>query len=183
MLIAMAADVNYPLINVVRREEQQVQLLNSLVKFRLNLSEGGFAQELSALCHRLQATAAFEAIAGDTTGTVINAMPPGSTAYVYGALSQDACGSIDPIQLVFHHKTITGFYLGNWLDGRGAIRILCAASRVQRLIIDGRIATTIQRRLGLDEAVSGLKQYVTHMTDGKVLIMPNGSGENLRELK
>ncbi len=83
MLIAMAADVNYPLINVVRRE-QQVQLLNSLgAKFILNLSEGGFAQELSALCHRLQATAAFEAIAGDTTGTVINAMPPGSTAYVY----------------------------------------------------------------------------------------------------
>lgn len=174
MMIAMAADMNYPLINVVRRDEQ-VQLLTSLgAKFVLNLSQGGFPQELSALCHKLHATAAFEAIAGDTTGTVINAMPADSTAYMYGGLSQDACGNIDPIQLIFHHKTITGFYLGNWLDAHGAIGILRAASRVQRLIIHGRIGTTIQRRVGLDEAVAGLQQYVTHMTDGKVLIMPHG---------
>ena len=50
------------------------------------------------------------------TGTVLNAMPPDSTVYVYGALSQEPCGNIDPIELVFHNKSLTGFYLGNWLD-------------------------------------------------------------------
>jgi hypothetical protein len=40
------------------------------------------------------------------------------------------------------------------------------------LIIDGRIGTTVQRRLKLDEIVEGLLQYVGNMTGGKVLIMP-----------
>ena len=38
------------------------------------------------------------------------------------------------------------------------------------MIIDGLIETRVQRRVGLDEAIDGLKQYVDHMTDGKVLM-------------
>jgi NADPH:quinone reductase-like Zn-dependent oxidoreductase len=174
MMIAMAADLDFPLINVVRRDAQ-AQIIHSLGAERvLNSTSEGFANELKAACERLKATAAFEAVAGEMTGTVLNAMPPGSTAYVYGALSQEACGNIDPIGLVFQNKTVTGFFLGNWLDRRGAIGILRAAGRVQRMIVDGRIGTTVQRRLKLDEVVDGLLQYVGNMTDGKVLIMPHG---------
>ena len=57
---------------------------------------------------------------------------------------------------------------------RGTIGVIRAASKVQRLLIDRRIETTIQRRLSLDEVVDGLQQYVANMTDGKVLIMPHG---------
>ncbi len=174
MMIAMAADLDYPLINVVRRDEQ-VELLRSLgAKHVLNSSREDFAAELKALAGRLRATAAFEAIAGDMTGTVLNAMPPRSTAYVYGGLSEEACGNIDPIGLIFHEKTLTGFYLGKWLKRRGALGIFRDAGRLQRMIIDGRIATAIQRRVTLDEVADGLNQYVKNMTGGKVLIMPHG---------
>lgn len=172
MMITMAADMNYPLINIVRRDAQ-VDLLRTLgAQHILNSSAERFVEQLQSLCKELSATAAFEAIAGDMTGTVINAMPPGAMAYVYGALSEEACGNIDPIQLVFHGKTVTGFYLGSWLDRRNAFSILRAARRVQRMIIDGRIGTTMQRRLSLDEAVDGLRQYVDNMTEGKVLLEP-----------
>jgi NADPH:quinone reductase len=174
MMIAMAADLNYPLINVVWRDAQAEVVRSLGATHVLNSTSEKFGDELKSLCKRLKATAAFEAIAGDMTGTVINAMPPGATAYVYGALSQEACGNIDPIGLVFHNKTVTGFFLGNWLDKRGVIGILRAAGRVQRMIIDGRIGTVVQRRLKLDEVVDGLLQYVGSMTDGKVLIMPHG---------
>jgi NADPH:quinone reductase-like Zn-dependent oxidoreductase len=175
MMIAMANELNYPLINIVRRDAQADIIRPLGAQHILNSTSEGFAGELRSLCERLKATAAFEAIAGEMTGTVLNAMPPGATAYVYGALSQDACGNIDPIGLVFHDKTVTGFFLGNWLDRRGAIGILRAAGRVQRMIIDGRIGTTVQRRLALDEVVDGLLQYAHHMTDGKVLIVPHGT--------
>jgi NADPH:quinone reductase-like Zn-dependent oxidoreductase len=174
MMIAMAADLEYPLVNVVRRDAQ-AEIVRSLgAKYVLNSTSDGFAGKLKTVCEKLKATAAFEAIAGEMTGTVINAMPPKSIAYVYGALSQEACGNIDPIGLVFHDKTVTGFFLGNWLDQRGAIGILRAAGRVQRMIIDGKIGTTVQRRLKLDDVVDGLLQYVENMTDGKVLIVPHG---------
>ncbi|HVT27135.1 MAG TPA: zinc-binding dehydrogenase [Lacipirellulaceae bacterium] len=174
MTIAMAADMNYPLVNVVRRDAQ-AELLQSLgAKHVLNSTSERFVDELQSLCRRLNATAAFEAVAGEMTGTVLNAMPPGSTAYVYGGLSYEPCGNIDPIELIFHEKSVVGFYLGNWLDRRGPIGILRAAGRVQRLIVDGRIGTSVQRRLTFDEAVDGLHQYVNNMTVGKVLITPHG---------
>jgi hypothetical protein len=111
------------------------------------------------------------------TGKVLNAMPAGSTAYVYGGLSEEACGNIDPIGLIFQEKTVTGFYLGKWLKRRGAFGILRDAGHVQRMIINGRIGTAIQRRVTLDDVVDGLNQYVKNMTAGKVLIMPHGFNE------
>ena len=172
MMITVAADMNFPLINAVRRNNQ-VELLKSLgAEYVLNSASDDFAAELSALCKRHNATAAFEPIAGNMTGVVMNAMPPESTVYLYGALSQEPCGGIDPIEVIFHDKSLTGFFLGNWLRKRGLIGVMRAAARVQRMLIDRRIESTIQRRLSLDEVVDGLQQYVNNMTDGKVLIMP-----------
>jgi NADPH:quinone reductase-like Zn-dependent oxidoreductase len=174
MMLVIAADMNYPLIHVVRRDEQAELLRSRGAQHVLNSSLGSFAHELKALCAKLRATAVFEAIAGDMTGIILNALPPKSTVYLYGALSEEPCGGIDPIEIVFHQKSLSGFYLGNWLRSRGLVGVLRAAAKVQRMLIDRRIETTIQRRLGLDEVVEGLQQYVANMTDGKVLIMPRG---------
>jgi NADPH2:quinone reductase len=172
MMIAMAEQMNYPLVNLVRREEQ-VQLLRSLgATHVLNSSAEDFEEQLQETCQRLRATTAFEAVGGDLTGTVMNVLPRGSTVYVYGALSEEACGNIDPIGLIFHDKTVTGFYLGEWLQKRGSWGILRAAGRVQRMILDGVIETSFQRDASLDDVQEGLRQYVDHMTEGKLLIRP-----------
>jgi NADPH:quinone reductase-like Zn-dependent oxidoreductase len=172
MLQMLAAEANYPLINVVRREAQ-VELLKSLgAKHVLNSSSELFAEELKAMCDQWEATAAFEAVAGDMTGTVMNAMPQRSVVYVYGALSEEPCGNIDPVQLIFHSKRVQGFYLGEWLRRRGTLGILRTAGRIQRMLIDGRIESIVQQRVGLDEAKNALTKYVENMTAGKVLITP-----------
>jgi NADPH:quinone reductase-like Zn-dependent oxidoreductase len=68
MMIAMAADVDFPLINVVRREAQ-AQIVRSLgATHVLNSTSERFGEELKLLCERLRATAAFEAIAGEMDG-------------------------------------------------------------------------------------------------------------------
>jgi NADPH:quinone reductase len=177
MIQRIAADANYPLIHVVRRAEQ-VELLKARgAKHVLDSLTDDFLPRLKTLCNELQATIAFDAISGNMTGTLLSAMPPGSTACVYGALSQEECGHIDPLDVVFREKTVNGFYLGNWLRRRGVIGILRAANRVQRMLIDGQIETTIQRRAGLDSVIDALQQYVDKMTRGKVLIMPHGQAQ------
>jgi NADPH:quinone reductase-like Zn-dependent oxidoreductase len=173
ILQALAAETNYPLIQVVRREAQ-VELLQSLgAMYLLNSSRETFAEELKAMCEKLGATIAFEAVAGEMTGTILNAMPPRSVVYVYGALSEEACGNIDPVELIFHDKEIKGFYLGTWMRRRGTLGILRAARRVQRMLIDGRIASVVARRVSLDKAKEGLGYYVENMSAGKVLITPH----------
>jgi NADPH:quinone reductase-like Zn-dependent oxidoreductase len=172
MLIRMAAEVRYPIVSVVRRDAQ-VELLRSLgAEHVLSSASGDFPSRLAETCRRLRATAAFEAVAGEMTGIVLSAMPPRSTVYVYGALSEEPCRGVDPIGLIFQEKTIAGFYLGKWLRRRGALGTLRAAGRIQRMVLDGRIETRIQRRLKLSEVNEGLKQYLDRMTDGKVLILP-----------
>ena len=173
MLIDLAARANYPIICVVRREEQ-VQLLKSLgAQLVLDSSDPNFVEQLTKACQQVNATAAFEAVAGDMTGTLLNVMPHGACVYVYGALSEEPCSNIDPIDLIFREKTITGFYLGVWLSRRGPLGTLRAANRVQRMLIDGAFGTEVQRRVDLDEVVDGLAQYVESMTSGKVLVVPN----------
>jgi hypothetical protein len=41
------------------------------------------------------------------------------------------------------------------------------------MFIDGRIKTTVRRRLSLDEVIDGLKEYVDSMSEGKMLIVPS----------
>ena len=168
----MAAELNFPIINVVRRKAQ-VELLKSMgAAHVLNSSDDDFVDRLAAIAAKLQATTAFEAIGGEMTGTLFNVLPEGSTVFVYGALSEAACDNIDPIELIFRGKTVTGFYLGAWLRERGSLDVVRAASRAQKMLIDGRIETKVQRTVSLEEAVDGLRQYVNHMTDGKLLMMP-----------
>jgi NADPH:quinone reductase-like Zn-dependent oxidoreductase len=175
MIISLAADANYPLINIVRREGQ-VELLKSRgAEHVLDSSSNDFVLQLKSLSKQLKATVAFEAIGGDMTGMLINVMPRGSAVYLYGALSEEPCGRIDPVELIFNHKSLHGFYLGNWLRRRGLISALRTARRVQNLVLSGRIETKVQRRLGLDNVVDGLRQYAQNMTDGKVLITPHNA--------
>ena len=172
MLQVMAAEIDYPLINVVRREAQVELLKSHCAKHVLNSSDEGFLDQLRSLCEKLKATIAFEAVAGDMTGMILNKMPSGSTVYVYGALSEKPCGKIDPVELIFHNKEIKGFYLGTWMRRRGLFGVLRTAGRVQRMFLDHRIESVSQRQVSLDDVPDALKQYVTNMTSGKVLIMP-----------
>jgi NADPH:quinone reductase-like Zn-dependent oxidoreductase len=172
MLVRIAGRAKYPLVCVIRREEQ-AQLLKSVgAELVLNSADVDFVEQLATACQQVNATAAFEAVAGDMTGTLLNAMPRGSCVYVYGALSEEPCGNIDPIDLIFRNKTVTGFYLGEWLRRRGAFGVLRRANRLQRMLIDGLIETKVQRQIRLDEVGEGLQQYVESMTEGKVLILP-----------
>ncbi|MBM4092724.1 MAG: zinc-binding dehydrogenase, partial [Planctomycetes bacterium] len=121
MLIALARDADYPMIHVVRREAQ-AELLRSLgAAHVLNSADPDFAARLEADCAKLRATIAFEAVAGPMTGTVLNAMPAGSAVCVYGDLSNEPCGGINPIDVIFREKTVSGFYLGKWLRSRGLL--------------------------------------------------------------
>jgi hypothetical protein len=99
-------------------------------------------------------------------------MPAGSTAIVYGALSERPCGAIDPIGVIFEGKSVEGFFLGAWLQDRGLLSMLRLTARAQRLVRDGGLETQVQRHAGLDDAVEALLQYQRNMTDGKVLIRP-----------
>jgi NADPH:quinone reductase-like Zn-dependent oxidoreductase len=173
MVIRLAREAGMPLVNIVRRPEQ-VELLRKLgAENVLNSTAPDFQEQLVDICTQLKVTAAFDAVAGPMTGTLLEAMPEGSVVFVYGALSEDACSGVSPIGLIFQNKKVEGFFLTQWIRQRGLLTVIRQANRVQKLVAGGQLQTTIQRQVGLDEAVEAILHYKDNMTAGKILIKPS----------
>lgn len=172
MIASIAAQRGFPLISVVRRRKQ-LDLLKALGAHLVLDSEAeNFKETLAATCRDVGATMAFDAVAGSMTGTLLEAMPPGSEVVVYGALSYEPCAAIDPIALIFQNKRVSGFYLGSMMKQLGFIRRMQLTKHVKDLVERELIETTVRRRVSLREAPEAISNYAKHMSDGKILISP-----------
>ncbi len=173
MLIRLAARDKFPLINIVRRDEQ-VELLKKMgAEIVLNSASEDFEAELTKACKRLGASIAFEAIAGEMTEQVLSALPQGSVVVVYGALSNQPCNGINPHDLIFENKWVEGFWLKSWAMKKSLLAKMKLVSRVQKLMEAGVLESSVRKRLKLNAVVEGLLEYQANMTKGKVLICPH----------
>jgi NADPH:quinone reductase-like Zn-dependent oxidoreductase len=172
MVLALAHEKEIPVIHIVRKKEQEDVLRNLDAKVILNSESPDFKKNLKREAEKFKATIAFEAIAGDMTGTILNAMPNHSKVLVYGALSGTNCSNINPIGLIFEEKTLEGFFLGSWIAQKGFWGMYQASNTVQRLLSTGAFHTSISKEVKLEEAPAALEAYQKNMTAGKVLIKP-----------
>lgn len=172
MVLTLANEANLPIINIVRRKEQEVLLRELGAKYVLNSESENFHQELKSEAARLKATVAFDAIAGRTTGEILSAMPNKSKILVYGALSGTSCSEISPMSLIFQEKSVEGFWLSSWLASKNIWGLYKATSTVQKLLASGAFHTSVKARVTLEEAPQALAQYQKEMTAGKVIIKP-----------
>ena len=159
-----------PVINIVRRADQVDFLRSKGAQHVLDSSAPDFDERLRERCVELNATAGFDAVAGELTGRMLIAMPAGARVIVYGALSGEGC-LVDPRSLIFEDKRVEGFWLSKWLRSQNIARMLLTTRRVQKLLASD-LRTEIRARLPLEEASDGIKQYTEHMTGGKILFIP-----------
>jgi NADPH:quinone reductase len=170
MIVRLAATRGIETINVVRRAEQIEALRRAGATHVLDSTVESFDRSLRELATKLGATVAFEAVAGEMTGRVLAAMPRGSRAVVYGALSHGAC-AIDPRSLIFEGKQVEGFWLADWLRRQNVLKKFRVARQVEAML-GGELKTEIRARLPLEEAIEGIRQYAADMTAGKVILLP-----------
>jgi NADPH2:quinone reductase len=172
MLLRLGQRENFPIIHVVRRAEQ-VELLSRMgATLVLNSSDADFDSRLKESCQMHGVTVAFDPVAGAMTGRVLAAMPEGSTAIVYGSLSDEAV-TVRPEQLIYENKRVEGFWLSKWVAKKGLLgRAKMAFGLQKRLATD--FQTEIRARVTLEQAAEAIEQYRHTMTGGKVLIMPGG---------
>jgi NADPH:quinone reductase len=169
MVIELCRRAGIETVNVVRREEQRELLIGKGARHVL-VSEGeGYLEEIGRLCHALHATMAFEAVAGRMTGDLLRVMPEGAEVVVYGALSGEECQGIDPIDVIFRGKKVSGFYLGQWIRSRSFLKRLKLIQECRKAFQDRIISTVIREVLPPEKFLAALRNR-THMTDGKILL-------------
>ena len=134
MIVKLALTEGMEIINVVRREEQ-AEMLKSLGAKHVVVSGSGdsWKEELKAKVKELGATVAFDAIAGQSAGDLLDVLPPKGTVNVYGGLA-GRVENVDPLALIYQEKKLKGFFLKAWLQHGGTLpslyRLMTTKSKV-----------------------------------------------------
>lgn len=162
------AEKEIPLINVVRRAEQVEQVKAEGSPYCLNSEDGGFQRDLKALAQKLGATVAFECVAGEMTGKVLNSLPFGAEVHLFGSLSLKMISEVHPSELIFNQKSLRGFHLIH-----SFLRNHSLAEFERELREDfsrGLISSKFQREVQLEDLDAALQEYGSSLSKGKLLV-------------
>ncbi len=170
MLIRLAEARSLPLINIVRREEQVLELRDMGATHVLNSSSDSFLEELRELSAELGASLFLDAVSGKESGRLLSAAPDGATLLVYARLSGDPIQA-DPSDLIKPGKHISGFQLANWLNTKSTLYKLRFLSSLKKEM-SAALHSRINRTFALEEVQEAIKLYQNNMSAGKVLLHP-----------
>lgn len=165
-----AKNDNLKVINIVRKAEQVDQLKAEGEDYVLDSSSENFVEDLKTLAHQLKATMAFDAVGGEMTAQLMNAMPADSEVIIYGGLSGKAITGINPMGLIFDRKILSGFNLMDWMGNLIDGEFEEVSDYLQDLFIDGTLKTDIQGSYAHEDVVKGIRAYIANMSGGKILI-------------
>jgi NADPH:quinone reductase len=171
MIDLLGRKEDIPVIHIVRNEKQKTLLANRGSQYILSSSEENFSRRLHALSHLLHATLVLDAIGGSMTRQIMLAVPPGSSILIYGNLSGEQ-PEIDHKSLVRDNKSVTGFFLANYLKEHGMLTTLRNIYKVRQFLMHD-IAIPVQETFPLDLAKQALDKYLANMTNGKILLVPS----------
>jgi len=170
MIYRLAEKRGVPSINIVRRAEAAETLRAEGREHVFDSSADGFEASLTEACHRLGATMAFDAIAGDMSALLARSMPHGAKVLVYGGLSgQDAKLGIG--DAILNAKSIEGYWIPLKIKAMGPLKLLQMVSTVQRYMPEV-FGTKILDRLPLERVHDALTLLQTRGSEGKVLLVP-----------
>jgi NADPH:quinone reductase-like Zn-dependent oxidoreductase len=168
----MAHDKGMEVIDIVRKDESAKNLISEGAKYVLNENSPDFEQELNKLCLKTGARIAFDAVGGKLGGIMFNAMPENSKLVVYGGLSNRNLTEINTMDVIFKNKQIVGFNLPHWKNNLKKDEFDKITAKLQEKFISGEYFTKIQGETSIDNIVRGLRDYITNMSAGKILIVP-----------
>jgi len=134
-------------LHVVRREEQ-AQTLRALGAAHVVVTSGDAATwkaELKRKITELKISFAFDCVAGEMTEALVDALPKGSTTFVYGRLSGESA-RVAPLDLIYFRKMLEGFLVAGvgqqcWINFGNKMQMLTrlrnASSRVLPALAPG----------------------------------------------
>jgi len=168
-ICSFAREKGLKMIHLVRKAEHVKELKAHGEEFVLDISSEDFKDQLAHFASQINATSAIDAVGGELTGIILNAMPAGSELILYGGLSGMPVGEIDALEVIFKNKILGGFNLGDWLNDMSQPEIAAVSDYLQELLIQKKIETKIQGSVSSDQFYDGLKSYISDMSAGKVL--------------
>ena len=191
MLVKICKDDNVPLINIVRKAEQEKILKDLGAKYICNTSEADFMQDLIAALIETGATLGFDATGGgnngELPGQILSAMEiaANKTAKEYSRYGSDTYkqvyiyGGLDPSPTVLKRAFGMSWGLGGWLLTPMIGKIGMERFQQMRMRVAAEIKTTFASNyaaeVSLEEMLQPetIKSYAKQATGEKYLVSPH----------
>lgn len=173
MIIKLLVKKGIKPLCVVRRQEQVDLLKKELnCEYIVNSSDADYPAKMAEMCKELSATVCLECISGSAVGEMLSFMGFGSTCILYGALSEQPAGSINPLKFLGMKQTLESFLLPFYMMGLAPERIKGFYQQVEELCTTD-FKTEVNKRFGLHQIEEALAFYHENQTAGKVLLRPD----------
>jgi NADPH:quinone reductase-like Zn-dependent oxidoreductase len=169
MIRARARAEGVKIVNVVRRAEQAEALRQEGARHVLSTDQPDFDDRLAEACRSLRCRMAFDAVGGDLTFRLGEALGRGGEILVYGGLAKKAA-TLHPGTMIFKGLTVRGFWLSRWLTERSFPEQLWMARQVTRALRGGFAESRVARIVDLADAAEAVSAYAGNMSAGKVLL-------------
>jgi NADPH:quinone reductase-like Zn-dependent oxidoreductase len=175
MFIRLCAKEGIKTVNVVRKQEHIKKLKEFGADVVLNSCEGNWENEFKSSCESLNVKHFFECVGGSMTGKILNLLPNGSTVYHYGNLELKDISDVKTADLIFQKKTLTGWWLSDWIKTLSLDEIIYWKSFVVKEYESGSdlFETVVSKSYALEEFEKAFESYLGNMSAGKVLFKPN----------
>jgi NADPH:quinone reductase-like Zn-dependent oxidoreductase len=115
-------------------------------------------------------TRALDAVAGDTSGRLFEALSDGGELIVYGLLSDDQV-RLPAAQVVFRPITVRGYSRLRALAALSPERRAALTDELVALVAQGALATPVESRYPLEQVAEALAHYDRGSRGGKLLLV------------
>jgi NADPH:quinone reductase-like Zn-dependent oxidoreductase len=168
MVLRLGKQFGFRTINVVRRTEQADELRRDGAEHVIVSSQESIAERVRQWTGE-GARFALDAVGGPTGRDVVEALGAEARMLVYGTLSDEPM-PLDSRALMVGQKSITGFWLSEWVKHQGALTMLKLFRQVQRLLRQGVLTSDVGATFKIDNFQQAIAQAQTPGRRGKVLL-------------
>ena len=172
MLLRAAPKYDVKIICVVRGDKNAAMLLEWYPQELVVRSDlPSFTQDLKNIVDKTGATVAFDAVGGEMSQLVFDAMPAKSTTYNYGRLSGEP-PSPSLVEIgVGADKGFGHFHLALWLDEGGFLRVAKMFYTVVKML-GNELSTNFAHIIPFhaQESLKVINEYYKHQKGGKILL-------------
>ena len=169
MIRRRAKEKGVKIINIVRRPAQVEALKAEGARYVLDETAEDFDAALKEMCKALRCKMAFDAVGGQLTFRIGQALRSGGQILVYGGLSGEPA-RLHPGTMIFKGLCVKGFWLSQWLTRKSVPQMLLMTREVTKCLQAGFAQTDVAREVPLELAAGAPADYERNMSGGKILI-------------
>jgi len=156
-------------INIVRRDDAIEELKKEGADYVFNQNDPDFESKLKEAANKLEATIAFDAIAGEMAGKILRNMPAHSELYIYGFRDQSPVGGASFADFLLHDKVMKGLWLTRYYYTLSPEERQKLWQEAQQNL-DGTLRSEIIKTFKMEEFAEAIKFYDKNSSKGKVLL-------------